>query len=212
MRNNEGDVSGVNVKDSQTMIKSETVEQIVRNRNGHRKVYCQECGKPMWSNNISRHKQTCQVLRNRKKNEGDASSVDIQANLPQKIADAVMEGAQSAGSKKRKADCLEESKDIPTFEQPGFSGLKSLSDETLVRMMEISDENRARILKLEKRLYGNKKVNCQECGKAYASRQSFWNHKQKCQAMRKKNKQAGILPTTILTTKQSSDDFEIVLD
>ena len=58
--------------------------------------------------------------------------------------------------KKRKADCLQESKDIPTFEEAEFSGVKLLTDETLLRMMEmmkITYENRARILKLEKRFY-----------------------------------------------------------
>ena len=46
--------------------------------------------------------------------------------------------------------------DIPTFEEAEFSGVNLLTDETLLRMMEmmkITYENRARILKLEKRFY-----------------------------------------------------------
>ena len=54
--------------------------------------------------------------------------------------------------KRRKADCLEESKDIPTFEEAEFSGVKLFFDETslkMIEMMKITYENRARILKLE---------------------------------------------------------------
>ena len=53
-------------------------------------------------------------------------------------------------------DCLQASKDIQTFEEAEFSGVKLLTDETLLRMMEmmkITHENRARILKLEKRFH-----------------------------------------------------------
>ena len=42
------------------------------------------------------------------------------------------------------------------FEEAEFSGVKLLSEETLLRMMEmmkITYENRARILKLEKRFH-----------------------------------------------------------
>ena len=58
--------------------------------------------------------------------------------------------------KKRRVDCLQESKDISTFEEAEFSGVKLLTNETMLRMMEmmkITYENRARILKLEKRFY-----------------------------------------------------------
>ena len=156
-RNNKGDGSGVNVKDSQTTtIKSETTGQIVGKKNYHRKVYCRECGIPMGSNNISRHEQYyCQVLRNRKNER----------------------------AKKRKVDYLEDSKDIPTFEESEFSGLKSLPSEALIRIMELlknNVENQIHILKLGNRFYSNTKVYCQKCGKTYSSRQSLWNHKKYC--------------------------------
>ena len=156
-KDDDGDVSGINVKDSQTTtIKSETTGQIVGKKNYHRKVYCRECGIPMWSNNISRHEQYyCQVLRNRKNER----------------------------AKKRKVDYLEDSKDIPTFEESEFSGLKSLPSEALIRIMELlknNVENQIHILKLGNRFYSNTKVYCQKCGKTYSSRQSLWNHKKYC--------------------------------
>ena len=101
----------------------------------------------MRSDNILRHKKTCQASRN-KKNEGDAVGVN------EKGSQTVTKSEKRP--KKRKADCLQESKDIPTFEEAEFSGVKSLSEETLLRMMEmmkITYENRFRILKLEKRFY-----------------------------------------------------------
>ena len=101
----------------------------------------------MRSDNILRHKKTCQASRN-KKNEGDAVGVN------EKGSQTVTKS--ETRPKKRKADCLQESKDIPTFEEAEFSGVKSLSEETLLRMMEmmkITYENRFRILKLEKRFY-----------------------------------------------------------
>ena len=101
----------------------------------------------MRSDNILRHKKTCQASRN-KKNEGDAVGVN------EKDSQTVTKS--EARPKKRKADCLQESKDIPMFEEAEFSGVKLLTDETLLRMMEmmkITYENRFRILKLEKRFY-----------------------------------------------------------
>ena len=101
----------------------------------------------MRSDNILRHKKTCQASRN-KKNEGDAVGVNEK--------DSQTMTKSETKPKKRKADCLQESKDIPTFEEAEFSGVKSLSEETLLRMMEmmkITYENRFRILKLEKRFY-----------------------------------------------------------
>ena len=101
----------------------------------------------MRSDNILRHKKTCQASRN-KKNEGDAVGVN------EKDSQTVTKS--ETRPKKRKADCLQESKDIPTFEEAEFSGVKLLTEETLLRMMEmmkITYENRARILKLEKRFY-----------------------------------------------------------
>jgi hypothetical protein len=150
-KKNEGDGSDVNEKDSQTTTtKSVTSGQIVGKKNHHRKVNCRECGKPMWSNNIRRHMQTCQALRNKKKNEGDVGGVNEtnsqttttkSETIGQKIADIVMERVQPILSKKRKADCLEETEDIPTtFEKTEFDGVESLSNE-----------NHARILKLEKK-------------------------------------------------------------
>ena len=91
-------------------------------------------------------KQKCQVLRN-KKNEGDAAVSVKDSQTPTK---------SETRPKKRRVDCLQESKDIPTFEEAEFSGVKLLTDETLLRMMEmmkITHENRARILKLEKRFH-----------------------------------------------------------
>ena len=101
----------------------------------------------MRSDNILRHKKTCQASRN-KKNEGDAVGVN------EKESQTVTKS--ETRPKKRKVDCLQESKDIPTFEEAEFSGVKLLSEETLLRMMEmmkITYENRFRILKLEKRFY-----------------------------------------------------------
>ena len=88
-------------------------------------------------------KQKCQVLRN-KKNEGDAAVSVKDSQTPTK---------SETRPKKRRVDCLQESKDIPTFEEAEFNGVK-LNLETLLRMMEMMKdtyENRARILKLEKR-------------------------------------------------------------
>ena len=36
-------------------------------------------------------------------------------------------------------DCLQASKDIQTFEEAEFSGVKLLTDETLLRMMEMME-------------------------------------------------------------------------
>ena len=82
----------------------------------------------MLSHNIKRHKRICKELK-KDVNERDAIGVDIQANFPQKTADTVMKGAQSAGSRKLKTDYLEGSEDIPTFEESEFSVVKSLSNE-----------------------------------------------------------------------------------
>jgi len=114
----------------------------------HRKVNCQECGKTYTRRqSLWRHKKTCQASR-KKDNEGDAVSVNEK--------DSQTVTASETRPKKRKADCLQESKDIPTFEEAEFSGVKLLTEETLLRMMEmmkITYENRARILKLEKRFH-----------------------------------------------------------
>ena len=101
----------------------------------------------MRSDNILRHKKTCQASRN-KKNEGDAAGVNEK--------DSQTMSKSETKPKKRKADCLQESKVVPTSEEAELSGVKSLSEETLLRMMEmmkITYENRFRILKLEKRFY-----------------------------------------------------------
>ena len=101
----------------------------------------------MRSDNILRHKKTCQASRN-KKNEGDAVGVN------EKGSQTVTKS--ETRPKKRKVECLQKIKDISTFEEAEFSGVKLLSEETLLRMMEmmkITYENRARILKLEKRFY-----------------------------------------------------------
>ena len=112
----------------------------------HRKVNCQECGKTYTRRqSLWRHKQKCQVLK-KKDNEGDAVGVNDSQTVTK----------SETRPKKRKVDCLQESKDIPMFEEAEFSGVKLLSEETLLRMMEmmkITYENRARILKLEKRFH-----------------------------------------------------------
>ena len=109
---------------------------------------CLQCGKTYARRqSLWRHKKTCQASR-KKDNEGDAVSVNEK--------DSQTVTASETRPKKRKADCLQESKDIPTFEEAEFSGVKLLTEETLLRMMEmmkITYENRARILKLEKRFY-----------------------------------------------------------
>ena len=97
---------------------------------------CETCGKSIRSDNIPRHKRTCQK---NKENEGDAVGVSDSR-------------VTETRPKKRKADCLQEAE----FEEAEFSGVKPLSEETLLRMMEMMKmtyENRARILKLEKRFY-----------------------------------------------------------
>ena len=109
---------------------------------------CLQCGKTYARRqSLWRHKKTCQASR-KKDNEGDAVSVNEK--------DSQTVTASETRPKKRKADCLQESKDIPTFEEAEFSGVKLLTEETLLRMMEmmkITYENRARILKLEKRFH-----------------------------------------------------------
>ena len=88
----------------------------------------------------------CKELR-KEDNEGDASGVNVK--------DSQTPTKSETRPKKRKADCLEESKDIPTFEESEISGVKPLLSGTLlIIMMETlmnNVENRARILKLEKR-------------------------------------------------------------
>ena len=105
----------------------------------HRKVECQECGKTRSLGAKTRnHKKYC---KKNKENEGDAVGA----------SDSRMTETRP---KKRKVDCLQESN--PTFEEAEFSGVKPLSEEALLRMMEMMKmtyENRARILKLEKRFY-----------------------------------------------------------
>ena len=115
---------------------------------------CLQCGKTYARRqSLWRHKKTCQASR-KKDNEGDAVSVN------EKDSQTVTKS--ETRPKKRKADCLQESKDIPTFEEAEFSGVKLLTEETLLRMMEmmkITYESRARILKLEKRFYSKKNHN-----------------------------------------------------
>jgi hypothetical protein len=102
----------------------------------HRKVDCQECDKT-YANRQSlwNHKKYC---KKNKENEGDAVGVS---------------DSQTAETrpKKRKADCLQ-----VEFKEAEFSGVKPLSEETLLRMMEMMKmayENRLRIIKLEERFY-----------------------------------------------------------
>ena len=100
---------------------------------------CQKCGKTYASRqSLWNHKKYC---KKNKENEGDAVGA----------SDSRMTETRP---KKRKVDCLQESN--PTFEEAEFSGVKPLSEEALLRMMEMMKmtyENRARILKLEKRFY-----------------------------------------------------------
>ena len=107
---------------------------------------CLQCGKTYARRqSLWRHKKTWQASR-KKDNEGDAVGVN----------DSQTVTASETRPKKRKADCLQESKDISTFEEVELSGVKLLTEETLLRMMEmmkITYENRARILKLEKRFH-----------------------------------------------------------
>ena len=59
--------------------------------------------------------------------------------------------------KKHKADFLEEGKDIPkSFKERGFSDIKTLPNETLLRMLEITYKNQARILNLEERFHNDR--------------------------------------------------------
>ena len=91
-------------------------------------------------------KQRCQVLRN-KKNEGDAVGVNEK--------DSQTPTKSETRPKKRRVDCLQESKDVPTFEEAEFNG-EELNLETLLSLMEMMKttyENRLRILKLEKRFH-----------------------------------------------------------
>ena len=172
--------------------------KIVENMNSNTKVNCQKCGKTYASQqSLYHHKRKCPTLRNKKDNEGDASGVkvkDIQAYVTQKLADVLMKRPQSAGAKKRKADCLEESKDIPTtFEKSEFDGVESLSNE-----------NHARILKLEKRFYAK----CQECGKTTLSC-NIKRHRQKyCQALRNKKDNEGHASGVNKKDSQTSTETE----
>jgi hypothetical protein len=155
---------------------------------------CDGCHKIMRSDYLKIHmKKSCKELK-KEVNEGDASGVDIQAKVSQKLADAVMKKTQSAEPKKHKADCLEESEDIPTtFEKSEFDGVESLSNE-----------NRARILKLEKRFYPN----CQECGKTMLSC-NIKRHRQKyCQALRSKKDNEGNASGVSEKDSQTSTETE----
>ena len=77
--------------------------------NSNKKVNCRECGKTYGSRqSLYNHKQKCQASR-KKDNEGDASGVNVK--------DSQTSTKSETGLKKSKADCLEESKDIPTFEE-----------------------------------------------------------------------------------------------
>ena len=141
---------------------------------------CDGCHKIMRCDNLKNHMRKCKELRNKKDNEGDASGVNVK--------DSQTSTEAETRPKKHKADCLQESKDIPTTfkEEPGFSGAKSLTNETLLRMMEmmkITYENRARILKLEKRFHS-----------------------------KKRNTQAAILSATTLTIKQPKIDVNHLID
>ena len=79
---------------------------------------CLQCGKTYARRqSLWRHKKTCQASR-KKDNEGDAVSVNEK--------DSQTVTASETRPKKRKADCLQESKDIPTFEEAEFSGVKLL--------------------------------------------------------------------------------------
>ena len=96
----------------------------------------------MLSNNIRRHKQKyCQTLGNK----GDVSEKGSQTTTETETR-----------PKKYKA---EEGKDIPTTsfqEKVRFSNIKTLPNETLLRMLNITYKNQARILHLQQRFHNNR--------------------------------------------------------
>ena len=138
---------------------------------------CQKCHKTYSSRqSLWNHKKYCK-----------GGNVNTLHSIPSQDESRVKEtdlasNISETRAKKSKADCLEDSKDIPTFEESEFSGVKSLPSETLIRIMELlmnNVENQIHILKLGKRFYSNTKVYCQKCGKTYSSRQSLCRHKKK---------------------------------
>ena len=136
-KENEGDA--VSVNENLTMAKSETrlVDHSSVSSGRVKERICQKCNKSYaHRQSLYRHKKYC---KKNKENEGDAVGVSDSR-------------ATETRPKKRKADCLQEAE----FEEAEFSGVKPLSEETLLRMMEMMKmayENRARIIKLEKRFY-----------------------------------------------------------
>ena len=110
---------------------------------------CLQCGKTYARRqSLWRHKKTCQASR-KKDNEGDAVSVNEK--------DSQTVTASETRPKKRKADCLEESKDIPkSFKERGFSDIKTLPNETFLRILEITYKNQAHILNLEERFHNDR--------------------------------------------------------
>ena len=104
---------------------------------------CEKCDKTYSSRqSLWNHKKYC--------NGGNVNtlhSIPSQDESRVKETDLASNISQTR-AKKSKADCLEENKDIPTFEESEISGVKSLLSETLLIMMETlmnNVENRASI-------------------------------------------------------------------
>ena len=93
-------------------------------------VLCNICGEDFARHDI--------LLRHMKRKYPCAKNIPTTKNIPKKLSDDDVAPPAAA--------------DIPIFDGAEFSGEKPLSDETLLKMMEmlkIPHENRARILKEE---------------------------------------------------------------
>ena len=97
------------------------------------KVYCQKCGKTYSSRqSLWNHKKSCKGG-----NDNTLHSIPSQDESRVKETD-LTSNISEIRAKKRKVDCLGESKDISSFEEPELSGTKPLPSETLGEMIKDS--------------------------------------------------------------------------
>ena len=99
------------------------------------KVYCQKCGKT-----YSSRQSLCRHKKKYCKGENDNTLHSISSQVESRVKETdLTSNISEIGAKKRKVDCLGESKDISTtFEKSELSGTKSLPSETLVEMIKDS--------------------------------------------------------------------------
>ena len=112
---------------------------------------CQKCHKTYSSRqSLWNHKKYCKGG-----NVNTLHSILSQVESRVKETD-LTSNISEISAKKRKVDCLGESKDISSFEEPELSGTKPLPSETLLRTMETlknNVENQIRMLKQGNLLY-----------------------------------------------------------